>query len=69
MKLFRYSNQVNVVYSNGMSDRITPALLDALIKSRRVNQFERSDGWVDIGIDPIRGMGGGEYDGVDRRLS
>jgi len=69
MKLFRYSNQVNVVYSNGVSDRITPALLDSLIKTRRVDQFERSDGWVDIGVDPIRGMGGDGYEGIDRRLS
>lgn len=68
MKLFRYSNRINVVYSNGVSDRITPALLDTLIRTRRIEQFERSEGWVDIGIDPIRGMGGSGYDGSDRRL-
>ncbi len=69
MKLFRYSNQVNVVFSNGVSDRVTPALLDSLIHTRRVHQFEREEGWVKVGIDPIRGMGGQEYDGFDRRLN
>lgn len=69
MGTFRYSNKIQVVYDNGMSDQISPSLLDSLIKSRRVEQFQRSDGWAEIGIDPIRGMGGERYAGDDRRLS
>ena len=69
MGTFRYSNKIKVVYDNGVSDQISPSLLDSLITSRRVEQFERSEGWAEIGIDPIRGMGGARYGGDDRRLS
>ena len=69
MGTFRYSNKIKVVYDNGVSDQISPSLLDSLITSRRVEQFERSEGWAEIGIDPIRGMGGSRYGGDDRRLS
>ena len=69
MGYFRDSNKIKVVLANGVTDLISPDLLDSLIASRRVDQFERSDGWAEIGIDVIRGMGGPSYDGCDRRLS
>ena len=69
MGRFRYDNKITVVFTNGVTDRITPALLDSLIRSRRIDQFEREDGWVEVGIDPLRGMGGPKYEGVDRRLN
>ncbi|MBE9485582.1 MAG: hypothetical protein IMY82_00250 [Chloroflexi bacterium] len=68
MAFFRRSTKINVVYKNGVKDRISPALLDTLIDSRQVDQFERSDGWAKVGLDPIRGMGGIDYEGSERRL-
>ena len=69
MAFFRRSTRINVVYKNGVKDRISPALLGTLIDSRQIDQFERCDGWAKVGIDPIRGVGGVAFEGDDRRLS
>lgn len=69
MGFFRRSTKVNVVYKNGVKDRISPALLSTLIDSRQIDQFERDDGWTRVGIDPLRGMGGVSYEGGERRLN
>ena len=69
MGYFRDRKKINVVYDNGVNDQIDPAQLDSLIAARRVDQFERSDGWAEIGVDAIRDMGGPRYAGSDRRLS
>jgi len=69
MAFFRRSTKINVVYKNGVKDRISPSLLGTLIDSRQIDQFERSDGWAKVGLDPIRGTGGVGYEGADRRLN
>ncbi len=69
MDTSKYRNRINVVYADGVPDRISPSLLDSLIAAKRIDQFERSDGWAEIGIDVLRGMGGPSYDGSDRRLN
>ena len=69
MVFFRRSTKINVVYRNGVKDRVSPALLSALIDSKQIDQFERSDGWARIGLDPIRGMGGVSFEGSERRLN
>ena len=69
MAFFRRSTKINVVYRNGVKDRISPALLGTLIDSKQIDQFERSDGWAKVGIDPIRGAGGAAYQGAERRLN
>jgi hypothetical protein len=69
MGTYRYRNKINVVYTNGVTEQINSSLLDTLIASKRVNRFERADGWVEVGIDVIRGMGGPGYVGGDRRLT
>ncbi|SHJ12323.1 hypothetical protein SAMN02745165_01638 [Malonomonas rubra DSM 5091] len=69
MAFFRRSTKINVVYKNGVKDRISPSLLGTLIDSRQIDQFERSDGWAKVGLDPIRGAGGVGYDGAERRLN
>lgn len=66
---YRHLHRINVVYTNGVTDRISPSLLDTLIVGHRVDRFERSDGWVEIGIDVIRGMGGPGYTGENRRTN
>ncbi len=66
MGLFK-RNKINVVYKNGVKDRISPALLGTLLDSKQIDQFERVDGWARVGIDPLRGMGGSPFDGDERR--
>jgi len=41
--------------------------LKRLIAAGAVLAFRRSDAWVKVGSDPIRGDGGGAYDGPERR--
>jgi len=41
--------------------------LKRLIAAGAVLAFRRSDAWVKIGSDPIRGDGGAAYDGPERR--
>jgi hypothetical protein len=41
--------------------------LRRLIAAGAVLAFRRSDKWVKIGSEPIRGDGGQEYDGPERR--
>lgn len=69
MAFFRRSTKISVVYRNGVKDRISPALLGTLIDSRQIDQFERSDGWAKVGIDPMRGTGGASYEGAERRVN
>lgn len=41
--------------------------LRRLIASGDVLAFHRADGWVKVGADAVRGDGGSEYDGPERR--
>ena len=41
--------------------------LERLIAYHEIIAFERSKGWVKIGVDPLRGDGGAPYDGPERR--
>jgi hypothetical protein len=41
--------------------------LKCLLESGSVLAFRRSECWVKIGSDPVRGDGGHEYDGPERR--
>ena len=68
MGYFRDNHKINVVYDDGQIDQVRPELLDSLIAEYRIDQFERTDGWAEIGIDAIRGMGGPSYDGRERRM-
>lgn len=68
MGFFRQSSKINVVYKNGVKDRISPALLSTLIDSKQIAQFERADGWAKVGIDSTRGTGRADYSGTERRV-
>jgi hypothetical protein len=69
MDFFGGRRKIKVVYKNGAEDRIAPSLLPRLIDLQEIARFYRADGWVTVGIDRIRGMGGLAYRGEDRRLS
>lgn len=68
MGFFRQNTRINVIYKNGVKDRISPALLNTLINSRQIEQFERSSGWVRIGVDPVRVNSNADYSGIERRM-
>ena len=59
---------VPVVYQDGMMDMVGPQILHDLIKSDEIVKFQRSDGWVYPGIDPVRRFAHRTYRGPERRL-
>ena len=48
-------------------EKVDARNLKRLIASGSVLAFRRSELWVKIGSDPVRGDGGREYDGPERR--
>ncbi len=67
MGYLRQKMQINVVYRNGVKDHISPALLSTLINSKQIEQFERSSGWVKVGIDSVRHGEEADFTGAERR--
>jgi len=59
---------IRVMYSDWRQDVVSPRALDRLLALKRVKKFKRLSGWVNVGCDPLRGMGGGHYDGPERRM-
>ncbi len=57
---------INVIYFDGTPGVVDAGKLDVLIQKRRIIAFRRSNGWVRVGRDPVRGNGG-RYLGPDRR--
>ena len=57
---------IRIMYQNEKYDFVKPFLLDELIYFNKIKKFLRSEGWVDPGVDKIRGMGG-YYRGPERR--
>jgi hypothetical protein len=45
---------IKVMYKDGKLGEIENYLLDDLIHSKKIKKFQRSSGWVTIGVDPIR---------------
>jgi hypothetical protein len=58
---------IRVLYKDNKYDYVQDARLDELIRAGKISQFHRSDGWVTVGHDPVRGTGGAIYDGPERR--
>jgi hypothetical protein len=58
---------IPVIYANGQRGMVNAEELDILIKARKIVSFRRSSGWVRVAFDQLRGEGGGEYFGPDRR--
>ncbi|MGA1869403.1 MAG: GSU3473 family protein [bacterium] len=57
---------IRVLYYDNTYDMVKPWLLKKLIEHNYIQAFYRRTGWVYIGRDSIRGMGG-YYDGAERR--
>lgn len=60
---------IPVMLKDGTDELVQPQVLDRLLEEDKVLFFKRSTGWVVIGRDPLRGMGGGVYEGKERRSS
>ena len=45
---------IKVMYKDGKLGKIEHYQLDDLIDSDKIKKFQRSSGWVTIGVDPIR---------------
>jgi hypothetical protein len=58
---------IRVLYEDDRHDYVPAFRLDDLIAEGKIKKFYRSDGWVTIGKDPIRGAGGSRYSGPERR--
>lgn len=59
--------KITVEFRNGNIEVVNPIFLRTLIYTGQISRFERSDGWAEIGISKLRGMGGSAYMGPDRR--
>lgn len=57
---------VRVMYQNDKFDMVKPFILDKLIFSGKLKKFFRLEGWVTIGVDPIRTTAV-SYKGPERR--
>lgn len=59
---------IKIMYNDESLDTVTPRHLAELIISKKIKRFLRAEGWVTVGLDPIRGKGGAYY-GPERRNS
>jgi hypothetical protein len=57
---------IRVMYYDRKYDMVNASALDKLITSGGILKFYRTEGWITIGKDPIRGLGG-TYNGQERR--
>jgi len=55
-----------IMYQNGNFDIVKSFLLEDLISSNKIKKFLRSEGWITVGVNTIRGQGG-YYEGPERR--
>ncbi len=58
---------IQVVYKNGQEDFVEPKFLDILLYLGEIQEFRRSDHWVNVSEDPIRAFRQRPFSGSDRR--
>ena len=58
---------IKVMYQNNEIEMVEAFQLDTLISSNKIKKFLRFDGWVTVGIDPIRKESRVNYKGSERR--
>ncbi len=59
--------QIKVKFIDGRIELVRPRELQELIDARRITQFRRSGGWVDLSHDSLRSSLRGNYRGPERR--
>jgi hypothetical protein len=64
-------SHIDVILTDGSYHHFPSKVLDVLLRSQRVLKFKRTDGWVTVGIDPVRQANpaevNGGYQGPERR--
>jgi hypothetical protein len=60
---------IRVVYNDSKYDFIKPARLNEMLKAGTISMFQRSSGWVRVGIDPLRANNSTPRDKTDERRS
>ncbi|WP_020675268.1 GSU3473 family protein [Geopsychrobacter electrodiphilus] len=58
---------IRIIYRTGEEDLVSPKFLDILLYLDQVQLFERSAGWVVVGVDQLRGSLPATYSGPDQR--
>ncbi len=58
---------VPVMLRNGTEEIVSSQVLERMLEENQVTFFRRHSGWVVVGRDPLRGMGGELYVGKERR--
>ena len=58
---------IRVKYLNGTTGMVRPSLLNQLIRSQKIVEFRRSDGWAVLGKDKIRESQREDHQGMERR--
>ena len=59
---------IRVIYDDLLTKKVQDSNIDRLIRENKIVGFFRSDGYVRIGADPVRGSDG-QYHGAERRRS
>ena len=63
-------NLIRVELKDGAICRMVPRALNIFLSQDKVAKFERSDGWVVVGVDPLRGMNADrDYLGFEHRMA
>ncbi len=61
---------VRVIYHDNRYDMVKSTRLDDLISTNKVAKFQRTSGWVTVGVDPVRTLRTNtQYTGPERRAS
>lgn len=58
---------IQVVYKNGKEDQVEQKFLDILLYLGEIQEFRRTDHWVNVSEDPIRSFRFKPYQGEERR--
>lgn len=60
--------RICVILKNGKPDEVPDYLLGAMIDAGEITSFQRTEGWVKVGVDPVRKAKSGYfYYGPERR--
>ncbi|NWF76389.1 MAG: hypothetical protein HXY53_07475 [Nitrospirae bacterium] len=61
---------ISVIFRDGKRGLITASLLEDLLMQKKIKKFLRLEGWVNVGVDPVRMPGrNNSYTGLERRNS
>jgi len=60
---------IRVKYVDDRFDMVRPEILDRLLETGRVQEFQRRDGWVMPGSGNLRRTNRTKYTGAERRIN